>query len=173
MAKANAKKRAEENKARIAPLFRVLVSAVVTFAAVRLGLYRASSRWWHYPLFVTTSGAAWFCYTSLAFIAAPSYDANGALVDGGADLTIGGMSSYYHDIVYVAVFLLVSTALVSDWFWLIGLVVRAGAVPALSRVVAFVCVCARVLRVLRVVEKGLLGVERSYRIHPLTGNGTR
>lgn len=125
MAKANAKKRAEENKARIALLFRVLVGSIVTFAVVRLGMFRASSRWWHYPLFAMTAGAAWFCYTSLAFIAAPSYDASGALEDGGADLSIGGMSSYYHDIVYVAVFLLVSTALISDWFWLIGLVVRS------------------------------------------------
>ena len=124
MAKANAKKRAEENKARVALLFRVLVGSIATFAVVRLGLYRASSAWWHYVLFAITSGSAWFCYTSLAFIASPSYDANGALVDGGADLTIGGMSSYYHDIIYVAVFLLVTTAVVSDWIWLIGLVVR-------------------------------------------------
>jgi hypothetical protein len=90
------------------------------------------------------AGAAWFCYTSLAFIAGPSYDESGALVDGGADLTIGGMSSYYHDIVYVAVFLLLATALVSDWFWFIGLVVRCYAVTLrfasrVYRIVASTC----------------------------------
>ena len=39
-------------------------------------------------------------------------------MDGGGDLTLGGMSSYYHDIIYIAVFLLVAAALVSDWIWL-------------------------------------------------------
>jgi len=125
MAKANAKKRAEENTARITLLFRLVVGAVATFVCVRLGLRRASVTWWfHYPVFGTTASAAWFCYRSLEYHALPSYDqASGALVDGGGDLTLSGMSSYYHDIIYIAVFCLVSTALVSDWFWLFSLVV--------------------------------------------------
>jgi hypothetical protein len=57
MAKANAKKRAEENKARMTLLFRVLVGAIATFAIVRLGVYRSTSKWWfHYPLFASTAG---------------------------------------------------------------------------------------------------------------------
>ena len=124
MAKANAKKRAEENAARISRLFYVLLGSIVIFTAVRLVLYRATTRWWFQPTMgALTAGAAWFCYRSLAYIAAPSFDAGGALTDGGADLSMGGMSSYYHDVIYIAVFLLLSTALVSDWFWLLGLVV--------------------------------------------------
>ena len=126
MAKSNQKKRAEENLARLTLLFRALVASVACHAAVRLGVYRATTIWWvHYPLFAVAAGSAWFCYASLAHIGTPTYDASGVLVDAGADLSLGGMSSYYHDIVYVAVFLLVATALVSDWFWLLGLAVPA------------------------------------------------
>ena len=132
MARANAKRRADENAARMKLLFRLLVGAIVVFALVRLVLYRATARWWHCGLFATAAGSGWFCYSSLAFIAAPAYDSSGALIDGGADLSIGGMSSYYHDVIYVAVFLLVSTALVSDWFWLVGLVVRHVTQPHLA-----------------------------------------
>ena len=33
------------------------------------------------------------------------------------------MTSYYHDIIYVSAFVLITTAAFSDWFWLVGLVV--------------------------------------------------
>ena len=124
MAKGNAKKRAEENIARLSLLRKVVLGAVVSHAAIRLAWFRASAIWWvHYPLFATAASSAWFCYASLAHIGAPTYDASGALVDGGADLSLGGMSSYYHDVVYVSSFALFATAFVSDWFWLVGLVI--------------------------------------------------
>ena len=103
---------------------KVVLGAVVSHAAIRLAWFRASAIWWvHYPLFATAASSAWFCYASLAHIGAPTYDASGALVDGGADLSLGGMSSYYHDVVYVSSFALFATAFVSDWFWLVGLVI--------------------------------------------------
>ena len=46
-------------------------------------------------------------------------------------MSLGGTTSYYHDVIYVAVFLFVSTALVSDWLWLVALVVPAYATYAL------------------------------------------
>ena len=49
-------------------------------------------------------------------VGAPTWDASGALVDGGGDLTLGGMSSYYYDIIYIGVFCLCRGA-VSDWIW--------------------------------------------------------
>ena len=119
MAKGNAKKRAEDNVARLSALRRVILFAVGAHFLVRLVVYRGTTTWWvHWPLFVFAACASWFCYASLRNVGAPTWDASGALVDGGGDLTLGGMSSYYHDIIYISVFCLVAAALVSDWIWL-------------------------------------------------------
>ena len=126
MAKGNAKKRAEDNVARLSALRRVILFAVGAHFLVRLVVYRGTTTWWvHWPLFAFAACASWFCYASLRNVGAPTWDASGALVDGGGDLTLGGMSSYYHDIIYVSVFCLVAAALVSDWFWLAFLSIPA------------------------------------------------
>jgi hypothetical protein len=119
MAKGNAKKRAEDNVARLSALRRAILFAVGAHFLVRLVVYRGTTTWWvHWPLFAFAACASWFCYASLRNVGAPTWDASGALVDGGGDLTLGGMSSYYHDIIYISVFCLVAAALVSDWIWL-------------------------------------------------------
>ena len=45
MAKGNAKKRAEENIARLSLLRKVVLGAVVSHAAIRLAWFRASAIW--------------------------------------------------------------------------------------------------------------------------------
>ena len=126
MAGSNAKKRAEDNVRRLLLLQRAIFIAAGTHGVVRLGLYRASTHWlFHYPLFLFAFGAAQFCYKSLVVVGTPSWDTNGALVDGGGDLTLTGLTSYYHDIIYVCVFCLTSTSLVSDWFWFFILAIPA------------------------------------------------
>ena len=118
MAKGNAKKRAEDNVARLARC-RAILFAVGAHFLVRLVVYRGTTTWWvHWPLSPSRRASSWFCYASLRNVGAPTWDASGALVDGGGDLTLGGMSSYYHDIIYISVFCLVAAALVSDWIWL-------------------------------------------------------
>ena len=125
MAKEGAKKRAKQNATKITLLFRALACAVVTHVGVRFVLRRATTPWWNYALFLLVTGASVFCYTSLASIASPTFDAkSGELIDGGADIS-GGMSEYYQDIVYVSIFVLVTTAVVSQYFWLLTLVFPA------------------------------------------------
>ena len=131
MAGGKLKKRADENATRVKLLHRALLCSTLLFVLLRLVLRRATAHLLIYALFAVTSAAAWFCYRSLAHIAAPTYDRDGVLVDAGADLSLGGTTSYYHDVIYVAVFLFVSTALVSDWLWLVALVVPAYATYAL------------------------------------------
>ncbi|MDA9099117.1 SND2/TMEM208 family protein [bacterium] len=122
MAGGKAKQRAEANVSRLSLLRNAFFTAIGVHVLVRLVLYRAST-WYliHYPLFATACFCSWFCYRSLAIVGTPSWDASGVLIDGGGDLTLSGLSSYYHDIIYVSVFCLLASALVSDWFWLLYL----------------------------------------------------
>ena len=54
--------------------------------------------------------------------AEPTYGPSGELEDGGADLTMGGMCSYYHDLIYLAAIVQVAS-IVSDRIWWTFLVV--------------------------------------------------
>eukprot|EP00963_Diacronema_lutheri_P007365 scaffold649_cov347-Pavlova_lutheri.AAC.4 len=55
-------------------------------------------------------------------MAKPTYGPNGDLVDGGADLSLGGTLEYLHDVLYITVFVHAAT-IVSDWFWLAYLII--------------------------------------------------
>jgi hypothetical protein len=71
-------------------------------------------------------------FTAAALSGAESAGAGGVqgdLVDGGQSLTQGGMMSYTHDVLYVSMFLQVATTLLSDWFFLVLLLVCACACP--------------------------------------------
>ena len=56
--------------------------------------------------------------------AEPTYGPSGELVDGGADLSMGGMCSYYHDLIYLAAIVQVAS-IVSDRIWWSFLVVSS------------------------------------------------
>lgn len=62
-------------------------------------------------------------YLWLSSLAVPTYDASGDLAGGGADLSShGSLSDYAFDIIYVLVFVQLTT-IISDYFWLVVLVV--------------------------------------------------
>ena len=50
----------------------------------------------------------------------PTYAGNGEIEDGGANLSLGGVTGYYHDLIYLAVFVQL-TSLISKYFWLVFL----------------------------------------------------
>ena len=56
--------------------------------------------------------------------AEPTYGPSGELEDGGADLTMGGMCSYYHDLIYLAAIVQVAS-IISDRIWWTFLVVSS------------------------------------------------
>ena len=102
-----------------------LVARLVLFHVLLRLVWKGStaSAWIHYPLFATAATSSLFCYSSLNHHGAPTYDPAGNLIDGGSDLGLGGMTSYYHDIIYVSAFVLITTAAFSDWFWLVALII--------------------------------------------------
>lgn len=106
MANQGAKKRAEENAKRIAALRMVLAAGFVC-QLLRLALLWSKGQPLTWPVTGTTLTilVAWFCFSGIAAFAAPVYDRQtGELIDGGADLSMGGMCAYYHDVLYITSF---------------------------------------------------------------------
>lgn len=64
------------------------------------------------------------CATSndLLWCAEPIYGQNGELIDGGADLDLGGLCTYYHDLIYLAAFVQIASIFTSRAWWIFLLV---------------------------------------------------
>jgi len=121
MAKSGAKKQHEANKAQLNVLTRALNYAAVFHVVVRWCLrFRTVSKW-HVAAFVVTLLSCRASLASLRSFAAPTYDADGELLDGGGSLR-GGLTEYYQDLIYVGAFAL-TTSTYSDWFWMSMLII--------------------------------------------------
>lgn len=57
-------------------------------------------------------------------MAKPAYSDNGELIDGGFDMSTGGVCGYLHDIIYITSFVQIAS-LISDKFWYTYLVIPA------------------------------------------------
>ncbi|KAH7387297.1 hypothetical protein KP509_16G015500 [Ceratopteris richardii] len=123
MANQSAKKRRDENERHIRFLQRLILASNAFYILVRILILHSCFSWKHGIGLLVTSGAYKLTYDQLAKMAKPSYDEDGELIDGGYDMTGGGISSYLHDILYITVFVQL-TSILSDKFWLVYLVVR-------------------------------------------------
>lgn len=100
MANSATKKLVQANKKRLQLLKQVILATNVVFAVVRAGIFRSSfdkSSALVWAVFVTLYAGP---YLFLASAGRPTYS-NGALVDGGEDLSKPGVLEYAHDTVYV------------------------------------------------------------------------
>mmetsp|Transcript_35604 Transcript_35604/g.42880 ORF Transcript_35604/g.42880 Transcript_35604/m.42880 type:complete len:189 (+) Transcript_35604:202-768(+) len=124
MAKQGAKKLIESNKKHLQKLQIAIAVSLGLYAVIRLHLFKASTSWWHYFGFFCSSGTALFFYWLLSLMAKATYGSQGEVLDGGLDLTVStGFATYYHDLIYITIFVQVMSSLVSDWFWLVYSVV--------------------------------------------------
>eukprot|EP00249_Psilotum_nudum_P001584 c14147_g1_i2 orf=346-765(+) len=89
-----------------------------------MAILHSSFTWKHLLGLLITSGACKLSYDQLADMAKPSYDEKGELIDGGYNMKEGGICGYLHDIVYITVFVQLSS-LVSEKFWYVYLVIPA------------------------------------------------
>ena len=104
MAGAGAKKRLEENKARVATL-RVLVAAgAISFLLGRMALRGGYVHGWQWFGAALTLAVNVFTLRAITHHAAPIYGPKGELLDGGADLSMKGACAYYHDLLYITSF---------------------------------------------------------------------
>ena len=59
--------------------------------------------------------------------AVPTYGQGGEIIDGGADLTLPGVTGYSFDIIYLCILVQLVT-IVTNWGWLIFLLVCLSAI---------------------------------------------
>ncbi|KAK9999653.1 hypothetical protein SO802_019256 [Lithocarpus litseifolius] len=123
MANQGAKKRKEENARHMKNLQRLIIACNVIFILVRMVIFHSTFTWKHWIGLVLTSVAYAIPYQQIANMAQPSYDDNGELLDGGFDMSTGGVCGYLHDIIYITSFVQVMS-IISAKFWYIYLVVR-------------------------------------------------
>ncbi|OVA06885.1 Protein of unknown function DUF788 [Macleaya cordata] len=104
---------------------------VVIYFVVRMLIFHSSVTWKHWVGLLVTSAAYAVSYIQLAQMAKPAYGDDGELLDGGYDMSTGGVCSYLHDVIYITSFVQVMSIL-SGKFWYTYLVIPAFAAYKLS-----------------------------------------
>lgn len=128
MANKGAKKRKEENEKHMLFLRNIILVSNCLYLLLRFGLRFRSLYWFHFVMFLVTSTIYKLVYDQLASMAKPVVDeTTGEIVDGGFDMSTGGLCSYMHDLLYITSFLQVASIL-SDKFWWLYLVIPGFAV---------------------------------------------
>ncbi|GBG68991.1 hypothetical protein CBR_g3690 [Chara braunii] len=116
MANQGAKKRKDENDRHLAWLRKLVIIASAVHMVFRFAVFHASLSWLNWVGLALSLAAYKLCYGGIAYLAQPTYDDNGELIDGGYDLSMGGMCGYYHDIIYITSFVHVM-GILSDKVW--------------------------------------------------------
>ncbi|KAL7093217.1 hypothetical protein ACP275_11G029500 [Erythranthe tilingii] len=122
MANQGAKKRREENARHMKTLLRVIIASNAVYLVIRMVVFYSSFTWKHWAGLILTSLAYVIPYQQLAAMAQPSYSGDGDLLDGGFDMSTGGMCGYLHDVIYITCFVQLSS-IISEKFWYIYLVI--------------------------------------------------
>lgn len=133
MANQGAKKRKDENKRHMTTLLRVIIICNAVYILARVLILHSSFTWKHVIGLLVTSAAYAFTYLQLSNMAQPAYDENGDLLDGGFDMSTGGVCGYLHDVIYITSFVQLGS-IISDKFWYIYLVIPAFAAYKLFNV---------------------------------------
>ncbi|KDP38744.1 hypothetical protein JCGZ_04097 [Jatropha curcas] len=124
MANQGAKKRREENARHMAKLRHLIIACNVIYVLVRMLIFHASFTWKHWVGLVLTSLAYFLPYQQLAAMAKPAYGDDGDLLDGGFDMSTGGICGYLHDVIYITSFVQI-TSIISGKFWYTYLLIPA------------------------------------------------
>ncbi|CAL5018791.1 unnamed protein product [Urochloa decumbens] len=124
MAKQGAKKTKEENKKRLDLLLRIILISNAIYIVARMAIMHSSFTWKHWIGLMLTSAAYFFPYQQLASMAKPVYSDNGELLDGGFDLSTGGVCEYMYDVIYITIFVQLMS-IISEKFWWTYLVIPA------------------------------------------------
>ncbi|KAK7291926.1 hypothetical protein RIF29_07484 [Crotalaria pallida] len=124
MANQGAKKRKEENVRHMARLRHVIITCNVIYILIRMLIFHSTFAYKNWIGLVLTSLAYYIPYQQLAKMANPSYAEDGELLDGGFDMSTGGVCGYLHDVIYITCFVQVMS-IISGKFWYTYLVIPA------------------------------------------------
>lgn len=128
MANTSAKRIAAENKKTLANLQKGFLAVNIFYFLWRVVFYWSTFGFSHFLLYASTAGVTLYLYNVLYTIGNPSYAADGSLLKSGDDINGEGVVAYFFDIIYVTWFVHVSTALFSDRFWWVMMVIPAYAI---------------------------------------------
>ncbi|XP_077238213.1 transmembrane protein (DUF788) [Tasmannia lanceolata] len=116
MANQGAKKRKEQNHRHMNNLFRLILLCNVVFFLVRVVIFHSTMTWKHWVGLLVTSMAYALPYQQLAKMANPTHGDDGELLDGGFDMSTGGVCGYLHDVIYITSFVQLMS-IFSGKFW--------------------------------------------------------
>ncbi|XP_027072316.1 transmembrane protein 208 homolog isoform X1 [Coffea eugenioides] len=124
MANQGAKKRKEENARHMKNLLYVIIISNVVYLVIRAGFMYSTFKWKHAGGLLLTAFAYIIPYQQLYAMSMPSYGEDGELIDGGFDMSTGGICGYLHDVIYITSFVQLAS-IFSEKFWYIYLVIPA------------------------------------------------
>ena len=96
--------------------------AQAAYFAFRVFYLWASFSGWHMlglALLLTVHAACWLLLSKSATPLYAPLEKGGALISGGEDLDQKGVIEYTWDMLYMTLFVQLTTGFVSDWFWLL------------------------------------------------------
>lgn len=105
-------------------LRHLIIACNVVYVLVRILILHSSFTWKHWVGLVLTSLAYAIPYKQLDQMAKPTYASDGELIDGGFDMSTGGICGYLHDVIYITSFVQLAS-IISDKFWYTYLVIPA------------------------------------------------
>ncbi|KAI9366301.1 hypothetical protein BD770DRAFT_405604 [Pilaira anomala] len=123
MANASSKKIAAANKQTLANLQKGFLSVNTIYFLWRIVYHWSSFTFSQFFLYVTTGGLTFLFYRLLNSSGTPTFGADNTLISSGEDLNAEGLTAYMFDIIYVTWFVHITTAFISNKFWLAYLVV--------------------------------------------------
>ncbi|XP_021901710.1 transmembrane protein 208 homolog [Carica papaya] len=94
MANQGAKKQKEKNVRHMTNLRHLIIACNVVYVLVRILILHSSFTWKHWVGLVLTSLAYAIPYKQLDQMAKPTYASDGELIDGGFDMSTGGICGY-------------------------------------------------------------------------------
>ncbi|KAI8987107.1 hypothetical protein BDB01DRAFT_784570 [Pilobolus umbonatus] len=124
MANASSKKIATANKKTLTNLRNGFLIVNTIYILWRVVYYWSTFSFGQFLLYGTTAGLTYTFYRILVSSGTPTYLPDGSL-SSGQDLNAEGLTAYMFDIIYVTWFVHITTAFISNKFWMVYLVIPA------------------------------------------------
>ncbi|KAI7893634.1 uncharacterized protein EV154DRAFT_600686 [Mucor mucedo] len=124
-ANASSKKISAANQQTLINLRKGFIGVNAIYFLWRIVYHWDSFTFSQFFLYLTTGGLTALFYRVLKSSGTPTFAANGSLISSGEDLNSEGLTAYMFDIIYVTWFVHITTAFISNKFWLAYLSIPA------------------------------------------------
>ncbi|EGC34199.1 hypothetical protein DICPUDRAFT_153660 [Dictyostelium purpureum] len=101
MANAAAKKRKQQNDKEMIKLKLIVACTTIPYICYRIFYNKETFGGWTMYGYFFIQFLNLLAFYLINTMCQPTFDQSGELIDGGSDLTMGGLTEYYFDIIYV------------------------------------------------------------------------